>query len=129
VVRIRRESDRVTEQLAVDIVFGERPARLTFGEQAEATIRPAGVRGAVVMPLAAVIRTPDGPAAFTVAEGRLRLRPIRTGLVDPAGWVEVREGLRPGDSVVLAPGRLADPANDGKRVRIDREEPGAGTRK
>jgi hypothetical protein len=70
------------------------------------------------MPLAALIRTPNGPAAFTVVEGRLRLRPIRIGLADPAGWVEVQEGLRPGESVVLAPGRLADPANDGKRVRI-----------
>jgi hypothetical protein len=73
----------------------------------------------MAMPLAAVIRTTNGPAAFTVVDGRLRLQPIRTGLVDAAGWVEVREGLRPGASVVLAPGRLADPKNDGRRVRIE----------
>ena len=40
VVRIRRESDRVTEQLTVDISFDELPEQLTLGQQAEATIRP-----------------------------------------------------------------------------------------
>jgi len=118
VVRIRRESDRVTEQLAVDVAFRERPVRLTLGEQAEATIRTEGVRGVTAVPLSALIRTPDGPAAFVVTDGRLHLRPIRIGLVDPEGWAEVRDGLRPDERVVLAPGRLADPKNDGKRVRI-----------
>ena len=42
VARIRRESDRVTEQLTVDIRFDDRPGRLTLGEQAEATIQPSG---------------------------------------------------------------------------------------
>lgn len=123
VIRIRRESDRVTEQLAVDVAFLERPARLTLGEQAEATIRPEGVQGATAMPLSALIRTPDGPAVLTVTDGRLRLRPIRIGLADPQGWVQVREGLQPDERVVLAPGRLADPKNDGQRVRVENEHP------
>ncbi|MFA5027403.1 MAG: efflux RND transporter periplasmic adaptor subunit [Candidatus Methylomirabilota bacterium] len=123
VVRIRRESDRVTEQLAVDVAFQERPVRLTLGEQAEATIRPEGVQEVTAVPLSALIRTPDGPAAFVVTDGRLRLRPIRIGLVDPEGWAEVRDGLRPDERVVLAPGRLADPKNDGKRVRVENEQP------
>ena len=118
VVRVRRESDRVTEQLAVDVAFADLPTRLTIGEQAEATITSATERGATVMPLAALVRTPDGPAALTVADGRLKLRHIRLGLVDPTGWVQVRDGLAPGDPVVLAPGRLADPKSNGRRVRI-----------
>jgi HlyD family secretion protein len=123
VVRIRRESDCVTEQLAVDVTFDDPPARLTFGEQMEVTISPATERGATVMPLAALVRTPNGPAALLVADGRLKFRSIRLGLVDPAGWVQIRDGLVPGDRVVLAPGRVADPKNDGRGVRIENEKP------
>jgi HlyD family secretion protein len=123
VARIRRESDRVTEQLAVDVAFETPPTRVTFGEQAEARIRPEGERAATVMPLAALVRTADGPATVTIEENRLRLRPIRTGLVDPTGWIQVRDGLRSGERVVLAPGRLASPKYDGQRVRIENEKP------
>jgi RND family efflux transporter MFP subunit len=115
VARIQRESDRVTEQLAVDITFDERPPRLTLGEQAEAIIRPAAHR-AVAVPAAALVRTPDGPGVWTVRDGRLHFRAARFGLVDADGWLEVLDGLRLGEQVVLAPGRLADLSNEGRRV-------------
>lgn len=129
VARMRRESDRVTEQLAVDIAFTDWPPRLILGEQAEATIRPAGKKGVTAIPLAALIRTPNGPGAWTVANGRLRFRPVRIGLVEVAGWAEVVDGLRPGEQVVLAPSQLADPRNEGRRVRISNEQPTADNAK
>jgi len=115
VARVQRESDRVTEQLAVDIGFVEQPPRLTLGEQAEAIIRPAPHR-AVAVPVASLVRTPDGPGVWMVVDGRLRFRPARFGLVDADGWVEVIQGLRPGEQAVLGPGRLADLSNEGRRV-------------
>lgn len=121
VARIQRESDRVTEQLAVDITFVQKPPRLTLGEQAEAIIRPAAHR-AVAVPAAALVRTPDGPGVWTVVDGRLRFRPARFGLADADGWVEVIDGLHPGEQVVLAPGRLADLSNEGRRVATVAEE-------
>lgn len=130
VARIQRESDRVTEQLAVDIAFVQKPPRLTLGEQAEAIIRPAAHR-AVVVPAAALVRTPDGPGAWTVVDGHLRFRPARFGLVDADGWLEVIDGLHPGEQVVLAPGRLADPSNEGRRVATvseDKKAAAAGER-
>ncbi len=116
VARVQRESDRVTEQLAVDIAFEERPPRLTLGEQAEATIRPAGRSQVVALPLSALVRTPDGLGTWVVVDGRLEFRPTRLGVVDPAGWVEVLEGVRVGEQVVVAPGRLADRGHEGRRV-------------
>lgn len=123
VARVQRESDRVTEQLAVDIAFLERPERLTLGEQAEARIRPVARHGAVGVPLGALVRTADGPGVWTVAAGRLAFRPIRIGVVDPAGWVEALDGVRAGEEVVVAPGRLADPRNEGRRVMVVRAQP------
>jgi HlyD family secretion protein len=115
VARIRRESDRVTEQLTVDIAFDELPERLTLGEQAEAVIRPAAKR-ATALPLGAVVRTPDGVGAWMVDDGRLRFKRARLGAVDPLGWIEVIEGFSAGEQVVIAPGKLADLKNEGRRV-------------
>ena len=115
VVRIGRESDRVTEQLSVDIGFDQPPERLTLGEQAEATIRPA-VKSVMVLPLAALVQSPKGAGAWTVVGGRLRFRRARLGMVDRAGWIEVLEGFAGGEHVVIAPGKLADLKNEGRRV-------------
>lgn len=115
VVRIRRESDRVTEQLTVDVGFDQPPERLTLGEQAEATIRPTA-KSAIALPLAALVQSPKGAGAWTVVDGRLRFRRARLGMVDPAGWIEVVEGFAGGEHVVIAPGKLADLKNEGRRV-------------
>jgi len=115
VVRIRRESDRVTEQLTVDISLDELPERLTLGQQAEATIRPTA-RRVIALSLAALVQSPGGAGAWTVVDDRLRFKRARLGAVDPAGWVEVLQGLSPGDRVVIAPGKLADLKNEGRRV-------------
>ena len=118
VARIQREGDRVTEQLAVDVAFTERPPRLILGEQVEATIRPPAHSAATALPLAAVVRRPDGSGVLVVEDGRIHFKPARLGVVDPAGWIEVVQGLSPGQAVVTAPGRLADSQNEGRRVRV-----------
>jgi HlyD family secretion protein len=120
VARIQREGDRVTEQLAVDVAFAERPPRLILGEQVEATIRPPTHSAATALPLAAVVRRPDGSGVLVVEDGRIHFKPARLGVADPAGWIEVLQGLSPGQAVVTAPGRLADSQNEGRRVRVTR---------
>lgn len=119
VARVRRESDRVTEQLAVDVAFDTPPRRLTLGEQVEAVIHPAVRRGAIVVPAAALVRGRDGLGLWTVTDGRLAFRAVEPGATDAASRVEVLRGVRPGDLVVVTPGRLADAA-DGHRVRARR---------
>lgn len=118
VARIQREGDRVTEQVAIDVALVERPSRLILGEQVEATIRPPARRGVAALPLAAVVRRPDGAGALVVEDGRIHFRPARLGVIDPSGWAEILDGLQAGDEVVLAPGSLADSSNEGRRVRV-----------
>jgi RND family efflux transporter MFP subunit len=116
VARIQREGDRVTEQLAVDLRLDEQPGRLTLGEQVEAMIRPPVRRNVVAVPPSVIVRRPDGLGALVVTQGRLQFRRASFGAADPSGWIEVLSGLSPGDAVVGAPGQLADPANEGRRV-------------
>jgi len=115
IARIERESDRVTEQRAVDIVFDDPPQGLTLGEQVEATIYPP-TKHAAALPLGAVVRMPDGAGAWMVVDGTLHFRRARLGVADPGGWVEVVEGFSAGERVVIAPGKLADLKNEGLRV-------------
>src|SRR3990172_6260362 len=116
VARIQREGDRVTQHLAVDLRLDEQPGRLTLGEQVEAMIRPPVRRNVVAVPPSVIVRRPDGLGALVVTQGRLQFRRASFGAADPSGWIEVLSGLRPGEAVVLAPGQLADPANEGRRV-------------
>jgi len=118
VARIQREGDRVTEQLAVDVTLLERPSRVILGEQVEVSIRPTPRPAVTALPVAAVVRRPDGSGALVVEDGRMHFAAARLGAVDPAGWVEVLGGRRAGAAVVLAPGPLADPSHDGQRVRV-----------
>ena len=115
VVRIRRESDRVTEQLTwTSALISRLNALLSASRQK----RPSGpaARKAIALPLAALVQSPKGAGAWTVVDGRLRFRRARLGVVDPAGWIEVIEGFAVGDHVVIAPGKLADLKNEGRRV-------------
>jgi HlyD family secretion protein len=117
VARVRRESDRVTEQLAVDIAFDSIPERLVLGEQAEATISGAARRAVVAVPLSAVARSERGQIVLVVSGDRLAGTPVRLGLVGAGGLVEVVSGLEAGQMVVTNPGRLAEPGNEGRRIR------------
>jgi len=68
------------------------------------------------------VRTAEGPGAWVVVNRHLSFRPLRLGVVDPAGWAEVLDGIQPGDEVVVAPGRLADLGNEGRRVGVARTQ-------
>jgi HlyD family secretion protein len=118
VARIRRESDRVTEQLAVDVALDAPASRLTLGEQADAVITPRARTGVLAVPQAAIVRRPDTTGVLVVVDGRIRFRPARLGARDGEGFVETVAGVRPGDVVVLRPGALAEPAREGQRVAV-----------
>lgn len=121
VARIRQESDRVTEQTAVDISFDQIPENLRLGEQLEAIIKPKS-RTMSVIPASALIRSKDGSGVWIVEDGRLKFRKVQIGLIDTSGWAEVISGLESGEKVVVSPGKLSDLSNEGRSVSIVAEE-------
>lgn len=69
---------------------------------------------ALVVPRTALLEDGGEPAVYVVRDGKA----LRTGLklgYDDAGWVEVREGLKAGDSVVVA-GKAA--LREGSAVQV-----------
>ncbi|HSL52330.1 MAG TPA: efflux RND transporter periplasmic adaptor subunit, partial [Candidatus Deferrimicrobiaceae bacterium] len=117
VVRIGEESDRVAEELSVEIRLLDAPPRLRIGEQAEATITTRAAAPARVLPASALVQAASGrPAVFIVEDGRARLRPVTIGERDPrSGAVELTAGIADGERVVVGPAPVPTTLRDGQR--------------
>lgn len=74
---------------------------------------------ALAIPRAALIEDEGEPAVFVVRDGKAVRVPVTTGYVDGA-FIEVREGLEPGERVVTA-GKVA--LRDGAAVQVIGDEP------
>ncbi len=98
----------------VDVSLGRNAPPLRLGQPVSAEIRIQGSERAVKLPLAALVEVDGKPAVMVVRDGKIHYRPVETGIEDFT-HVEIRSGLRPGDRVVLAPGRTL---KEGQAVRI-----------
>jgi RND family efflux transporter MFP subunit len=105
------EVDRTTRLGRVRIFIGDKP-ELFVGAFARARIQMAESRGLAV-PASAVLHGPDGPVVQVVVDGRIATRPVRVGLVQ-ASLIEIREGLKSGEAVVVRSGTFL---RDGDAVR------------
>ena len=119
VVRIGEESDRVAEELGVEIRLRAAPPRLRIGEQADATIITRSVARAWVVPASALVRDePERPAVFVVADGHARRRPVTIAARDPkSGAIELAGGIAHGERIVIGPPPFPSALRDGQRLR------------
>ena len=78
------------------------------------TLRLGERPGVVIAPVSAVVGTRDARAVFLVRAGKAERRAVRLGQ-SSGEVVEILEGLRVGDSVVV---NGADRLRDGEEIRI-----------
>ncbi|MCA1442888.1 HlyD family efflux transporter periplasmic adaptor subunit [Ensifer sp. IC4062] len=100
------------EEQRVDVVldFAGRPERWrSLGHGYRVDVRVILFEGEVLrLPLGALFRQREDWAVFLAAEGRAQLRPVGVGQRNSLA-VEIREGLLPGDRVILYPSdRITD---------------------
>lgn len=106
------EEQRVN--LVADITTpAEQRPRLGDGFRVEARIVVWETDSTLKLPVGAVFRRGANWSAFVVEAGRARLRPIQVGR-SSGTEVQILDGLREGDEVVLYPG---DRVTDGQRTR------------
>lgn len=102
VARIEPHADPVTEELLAKIEFRQRPPALPpIGELAEVTIALAAQKPMPAVPNASVQRVDGRLGVWLVEDGDLRFAAIRTGVADLDGRVQVLEGLKGGERVVV----------------------------
>ena len=101
VVRIEPVSDSVTEERIVQVAFDSLPSGVSSGEMAEVTLHLPVVREALLIPNAALRQQGAQAGVWLRADGRLRFVPVTTGAEGSEGNVQIVEGLKAGDEVVV----------------------------
>jgi HlyD family secretion protein len=101
VLRLDPFSDSITEERIAQVAFERLPEGITTGEMAEVIVLLSPVRDALLMPNAALRRQGTRPGVWLHDAGKLRFVGVSTGAEDPDGRVQVLEGLKAGDEVVV----------------------------
>jgi len=101
VVRVEPISDSVTEERLAQVAFDQMPQGVSTGEMAEVALHLPVVSGALLIPNAALRHHGAQTGVWLRADGRLRFVPVKTGEEGPDGKVQIVEGLKGGDEVVV----------------------------
>jgi len=118
VARIGHESDRVTEELEVDVAFTPPLQTFRLGEQSDVYILAAAKTVVASLPSAALVTKGKSRGVWTVTDGRLRFKAVTTGIEDRRNFTEILGGLDGSEQVVLAPPQQLSKFSDGKRVKV-----------
>lgn len=102
VLRVEPKADAVTEETLAKVTFDNKPEPLPpVGELAEVTVDLPALPAAPLIPNAAVQREGDKVGVWQIVDDDLHFSPVKLGTSDLNGYVQVREGLKNGDQVVI----------------------------
>jgi len=114
VVRVEPISDSVTEERIAEVGFDRMPRGISIYELADVTLSLPAVRNALVVPNAS-LRHRGAQVGVWLYDERLRFVPVTTGAEGLDGKVQVVDGLKAGDEVVVYSERELE---DGSRIEV-----------
>ncbi|MDA8430315.1 MAG: efflux RND transporter periplasmic adaptor subunit [Geobacteraceae bacterium] len=117
VARLGRQSDRVTEELEVDVAFVEPLKHFRLGEQSDVYIVTETKTDAPSLPAVAVVSKDNKRGVWVVKNGRLLFRVVTIGIEDRRNLTEIVAGLDAGDRVAWAPSAEMAKFREGMQVR------------
>jgi HlyD family secretion protein len=101
VARVEPISDSVTEERIAQVIFDTLPQGVSTNEMADVTLHLPRVTEALIVPNAG-LRTRGAQAGVWLhADGHLRFAPVKIGATGLDGKVQIVEGLKAGDEVVV----------------------------
>ena len=117
VARLGRQSDRVTEELEVDVAFTPPLTDFRLGEQSDVLITVAKKQAVLSVPTAALVIR-NGKRGIWLLEGlTLRFQETQVGINDRRGLSEIVAGLEGKEQVVVGPLPAMEAFKDGMKVR------------
>ncbi|MDZ4134711.1 MAG: efflux RND transporter periplasmic adaptor subunit, partial [Paracoccaceae bacterium] len=119
IVRLVEPTIDATTRLGRARITIDLPEKLRSGMFADAEILVAQ-HEAIAVPVTAVGASAEGTSVMRVADGVVSRVLVKTGIRD-AGWVEILDGLAPGDTVVTKAGAFV---RDGDRINPVLTTPG-----
>ena len=125
VKRTEWRADAVTEEMLAKVAFSTSPNPLPpIGERAEVTVYLPEMPEGPVIPNAAVQRIGKQIGVWVAKGEGVAFVPIKLGLADLDGHVQVLEGLKAGESVVL----YSDKAlSERSRIHVVQSQPGVAS--
>lgn len=118
VARLAWESDRVTEELEVDVAFTPPLEHFRLGEQAEVLIAAGAKKDAPSIPGTALVSRDNKRGVLVVDNNRLRFQEVSTGIEDLQGMIEITAGLAGNEDIALTTPEKMSLLRDGQKVRI-----------
>ncbi len=115
VVRVEPISDSVTEERLSKVSIETPPPGLSAAELVEVTLTLPVVSGVLTIPNASIRYRGPQPGAWRLTNGSLEFVPLVLGAEGADGRVQVREGLRVADTIVVYSER---DLSDGSRYRV-----------
>ncbi len=102
VVRVEPMADAVTEETLAKVAFDQQPETMPpIGELAEVTVDLPALAAAPVIPNAAVRREGDRLGVWQIVDGDPYFTVVALGASDLDGRVQVRDGLKVGDRLIV----------------------------
>lgn len=123
VARVELVSDSVTEERIAAVAFDRPPQGLSIGEMAEITLRLPAVRDALLVPNAALRRRGADSGVWILEDGGLRFAAVKLGAQGADGRMQITEGLKAGDEIIVYSERDLE---DSSRIQVVKSLQGGG---
>jgi len=120
VARLGRESDRVTEELEVDVAFETPLVNFRLGEQSDVYIVTETRKAVPSLPSAAIVAEENKRGVWIVEKSKLKFRAVTVGIEDSRNFREIVNGLDGNEQVAMAPPPVMAKFRDGMKVRVAR---------
>jgi len=101
VVRVEPISDSVTEERIAQVAFDTLPPGVSSNEMADVTLHLPMANDVLILPNAALRHRGAEVGVWLRADGKLRFAPLKTGAEGLDGKVQIVDGLKAGDEVVV----------------------------
>lgn len=102
VLRVELKADAVTEEMLAKVAFDEVLSPLPpIGELAEVTVDLPALAESTSIPNAAIQRQGNQPGVWQINNGKPIFIPVKLGRSDLDGHVQVLDGLKDGDRIVV----------------------------
>ncbi|MDD2898707.1 MAG: efflux RND transporter periplasmic adaptor subunit [Desulfuromonadaceae bacterium] len=118
VARLGRQSDRVTEELQVDVAFTPLLKNFRLGEQAEVYITTEAKKSVPALPSGTVVTSGKKTGVWIVENNALSFKTVSVGIRDRRDFTEITGGLDGQERVVAAPVPLMATFRNGMKVRV-----------
>lgn len=118
VARLGHQSDRVTEELEVDVAFNEPLKNFRLGEQSDVYIVAGMKKDAPSLPSASIVTKDKKRGVWVVKSGKLAFKEVTVGITDRRNFTEIVTGLDGSERVAVAPPPEMVKFQEGMKVQV-----------